>query len=350
MKLWGLMLIVLLYLFGCSDNSSDDNNDGKCKENRTQCGNDDTIIMRCEDGNWAKWVECAQDQKCTIKEGAAVCVEDGGSDGDSDADSDGDTDADSDADSDTDTDSDSDSNSDTDSDSDSDSDSDTDSDADSDTDTDTDTDGDIVWPVDIMPDEDGWLSTEANPLGMQGAWYTFGCVDADLTPPPIEGAAFINSGAMCFSGSIPNACDLETEICDWESYWGAGMGFQTCATGENEDPPSTEYILGSCPFNDHLTEQIVGIEFEIESNVTPEELRVVFKEAGVDKSAYVPFNSPSDGTKRALIVNAATYYDLDLKPEVIPSDIVSIEFQIPTEHYMARFFEFCISGVRVINQ
>ena len=243
-------------------------------------------------------------------------AEDPGGDGDADADTDGDSDAD--------------------------------ADADAGLDADSDADGD---GVSVMPAADGWLEDQDNVLGMQGAWYTFGGDGAVIRPA--ESTPFTRSaGGMCFSGSAPRVTDADGDgDPDWSIFWGAGCGFDVCATGAHGDPAEYKYTLSTCPYNENLASDVVGIQVDItgEVNAGPGFLRVQFNEGDDVTNAYVD-NDNLPGTFTALFSEAAVFYKPSDKPEgTIVSAVQAIQFLIPANEFAPVDWDFCITDVRMLT-
>jgi hypothetical protein len=245
------------------------------------------------------------------------------SDGDTDADADTDADMDADADGDTDA----------------------DSDADADADTDTDTDADYV---SIYPNVDGWLDSRDNILGMQGAWYTFGDESAVFNPP--AGAQVTSGGGICFDGTAAQVTDQDGDgSLDWSTIWGAGIGFDLCATGEDDMPPNTKYSLGTCPFNPDLGQRVIGVAFDMAGDFSADELRVSYSEGEAVPAAYTSVSGPEVGWVESRMADAMVGWDPTSKPEgTIPSNVQAVHLQIPTNSTSSVGWYFCIYGVYAI--
>ncbi len=209
----------------------------------------------------------------------------------------------------------------------------------------------------LMPNEEGFLKKENNSLGLQGAWYTFGC-DGTVVTPARE-STFFNDGRMCFSGTAPQVIDLDTDNeLDYSTIWGAGMGFDTCVQSAEEAEPGAEpvqYPLGECPYNANLVEQFIGVSVRIRGHVNAAELRILFNEGiSVANSYYIV--DPAD-VAAGNVINVefesdlvATHYDPDLKPGgTKPEFVLAIQFQVPTNDAGPVDWDFCVEAISAIT-
>jgi hypothetical protein len=193
----------------------------------------------------------------------------------------------------------------------------------------------------LVPTADsGWVDSDTNSLGVQGGWYTIGSEGtADLAPA--AGAPLTNAGdgTLCVSGVAPQVVDGDTA-----TYFGAGIGFDLCVSGADETPAQTQYTLGDCPYNPDLASQLLGIAFSLSGSDVPSELRVVFKEAGRDESAYV---LATPGENVALVGDASVAHDPDAPP-VNRTAIEAIYFLVPGTEDAPTTFDFCVSDVALL--
>ncbi len=344
-----------------------DTDSSSCTAGDTQCI--DNKVQRCIAGAWRQWDDCpALGKICAVTGGEPSCVTatdgdadadaDGDADGDADADSDGDADADADGDADADTDADADADADTDTDSDTDTDTDTDADSDTDTDADTDTDTDTdvdtsqLTATSVMPDDVGWVDDALNDIGLQGAWYTFGCTGSTLNPD--QGDEFTNDGELCFDGTAPKVTDADGDgSLDWGDIWGAGMGVDLCANSDDETPANKKYTLSTCPFASDLENTIVGFQIDFSGGVNADELRVVFNETDAGPNAYVVVKSPATlpGTVTALFESAAYSIKPADKPEgTVPADVRAVQLAIPSNTKSAVDWSFCVTDFKVLTE
>ena len=163
--------------------------------------------------------------------------------------------------------------------------------------------------VSLMPNAEGFMKTGENELGIQGAWYSFGCAGA--TFEPAEGARFDNPGKMCFKGTAPMVTDQDGDgALDYSTIWGAGIGFDLCAQSEEEAADAgvsddagkivpTKYPLSACPYNADLATKLIGVAVRFSGVVNATELRIQFNEGDNVANSYYKV-APADvaaGTK-----------------------------------------------------
>ncbi len=222
---------------------------------------------------------------------------------------------------------------------------DTDADTDTDVDGDSDSDADAVGEgIPMMPSTDGWIEDQDNPLGMQGAWYSFASEGSTITPK--EGDQFVNDGIKLHTEGT--AAQVMNE--DYSTYYGAAIGFDVCAPDDEERTSQGldrdfKYTLGNCPYNENLASVFQGISFNVDGTWESSELRVTFREQNRDESAYVEVLSA--GPVTALASDAQVFYSPS-KPGTDVSKIESIHFHIPTNTTSATPFKFDISNVKII--
>ena len=219
--------------------------------------------------------------------------------------------------------------------------------------------------INLMPNEEGFMKTTENPLGIQGAWYTFGCDDAVIDP--LEGSTFNNPGRMCFSGTAPQVIDKdENGSPDWDTIWGAGMGFDICGMSEEEvaanpavdtdtEPGPPKFRMGECPYNPDLANQLIGVSVRFSGFVNAEELRVQFNEGDNVANSYYEVD-PADVAAGTVLNIAfkdplvATHYDTDMKPSAtIPERVFAIQFQVPAKAEGPVDWRFCVDAISAMT-
>lgn len=225
-----------------------------------------------------------------------------------------------------------------------------DGDADGDADGDSDTDADVEG-ISVMPSDTGWLQNTDNQLGMQGAWYTYGGTGSEFTPA--DGEQFNRTaGGMCFKGTSPVVTDVtgNGEL-DYDKVYGAGMGFDVCATGATDTPPETKYTLSTCPYNSDLVNQVTGVQVDFTGTVDAgtDYLRIQFNEGTSVQSTYVNAEV-FPGTVTALFADAQVFWGPAEKPEgCLPANIQAVQFQIPTNSTAGVSWDFCVTDVRMLT-
>jgi len=219
--------------------------------------------------------------------------------------------------------------------------------------------------VRLMPNEEGFMKTGDNELGIQGAWYTFGCVGAVIEPA--EGARFDNPGKMCFKGTAPMVTDEDGDgALDYSKIWGAGMGFDLCAQSEEEAADAgvsddagkivpTKYFLNACPYNAELATKLIGVAVRFSGVVNATELRIQFNEGDNVANSYYQV-APADvaaGTKLYVEFEdplVRTHYNPKLKPgDTDANYILAIQFMIPTNSSAPVDWDFCVEDVAAIT-
>jgi hypothetical protein len=247
----------------------------------------------------------------------------------------------------------------------------TDSDSGIDTGTATDTGTDEIWDttplpgINLMPNEEGFMKTEDNELGIQGAWYTFGCNGAVIDPP--EKSTFTNPGRMCISGTAPQVVDLDSDgELEYSTIWGAGMGFDLCGQSEEEAAADTaadtdtdtgpgRSILSQCPYNADLATQLIGISVRFSGYVNAAELRILFNEGDSVANSY--YRVAPDDVAASTVIDVKfkddevkTWYNPDLKPNnTNPDYMYAIQFQIPTNDGGPVDWDFCVDAISAIT-
>jgi|GEM_PF-6041072 len=219
--------------------------------------------------------------------------------------------------------------------------------------------------VNLMPNEEGFMKTGDNELGIQGAWYSFGCTGAVIEPA--EGSRFDNPGKMCFKGTAPMVTDQDGDgALDYSTIWGAGIGFDLCAQSDEEagdagvtnDAGSiipTKYPLSACPYNPDLVTKLIGVAVRFSGVVNAVELRIQFNEGDNVANSYYRV-SPDDvaaGTKLFVEFEdplVKTHYNPKLKPgDTDANNILAIQFMVPTNESAPVDWDFCVEDIAAIT-
>jgi hypothetical protein len=217
--------------------------------------------------------------------------------------------------------------------------------------------------VNLMPNGEGFMKTDKNELGIQGAWYSFGCAGAILEPA--EGARFDNPGRMCFKGSAPMVTDKDGDgTLDYSTIWGAGIGFDLCAESEEEAAGAsgtdagvvpTKYPLSACPYNAGLATKLIGVAVRFSGVVNAAELRVQFNEGDNVANSYYKVTPAEVAAGTAMKVEfedplVKTYYNPKLKPgNADANNILAIQFMIPTNNASPVDWDFCVEAISAIT-
>lgn len=217
----------------------------------------------------------------------------------------------------------------------------------------------------ILPDETGWVDKEAewNLIDVQGAWYPYGdaygeakclaaghaateCAIINAPDPAVPGFPNEN-GKMCTSGSVAQVISVVggTDP-DYSNIWGAGIGLDLNATGGDN---STKEVF------DFTAHGITGISFEID-NVPLPGLRVEFPmpatEGHPDGSDYwgASMNYPNSPVMAG--VNIVKWADIKAPRGAVPFDasqVLSIQFHVPSNMSGAGTFNYCISNLTFLT-
>jgi hypothetical protein len=219
--------------------------------------------------------------------------------------------------------------------------------------------------INLMPNAEGFMKTDANELGIQGSWYSFGCAGAVIEPR--EGARFDNPGRMCFKGTAPVVTDEDGDgALDYSTIWGAGIGFDLCAQSEEEAgdagvtdagvaPAPTKYPLSACPYNADLATKLIGVAVRLSGVVNAAELRVQFNEGDNVANSYYRVTPTEVAANAALKVEfedplVKTHYNTKLKPgDADANNILAIQFMIPTNNSTPVDWDFCVEDIAAIT-
>ncbi len=219
--------------------------------------------------------------------------------------------------------------------------------------------------ISLMPNAEGFMKTGDNELGIQGAWYSFGCAGSDLEPA--EGSRYDNPGKMCFKGTAPQVTDQDGDgKLDWSTFWGAGIGFDLCAQSDEEAADAgtrddagkilpAKFPLSACPYNPDLATKLIGVAVRFSGVVNATELRLQFNEGDNVANSYYKV-APADiaaGTKLRVEFKdplVKTYYNPKLKPgNTDPNNILAIQFQVPTNEAAPVDWNFCVEDIVAIT-
>ena len=217
--------------------------------------------------------------------------------------------------------------------------------------------------VNLMPNEEGFMKTGDNELGIQGAWYSFGCAGAVIEPK--EGARYDNPGKMCFKGTAPMVTDKDGDgSLDYSTIWGAGIGFDLCAQSEEEAGDAgvgdagaapIKYPLSACPYNADLATKLIGVAVRFSGVVNAAELRIQFNEGDNVANSYYKVAPVDVAAGKVMKVEfedplVKTHYNVKLKPgDADANNILAIQFMIPTNNTAAVDWDFCVEAIAAIT-
>lgn len=244
----------------------------------------------------------------------------------------------------------------------------------------------------LAPDTQGWIRRDTNPIGVQGAWYTYGdrygdpahggskCTEVGLhdveecskiTYPKPEEPRFPNvGGRMCTQGEtaiiplckplVPNCASGQY---DYTNVWGAGIGldFNTEQNRPYEKSPYDAPAAG-----------VLGVSFEIDI-VFADGVRVEFPILLPQDNAYAttedhPDGSPywgagsNGGYHPSPIVRGYNRFHWSDVGSPVPGDyafdptkILAIQFHVPAVDEEEKLddrrpFSFCVSNLTLLRE
>ena len=190
----------------------------------------------------------------------------------------------------------------------------------------------------LEPNATGWVESQNNPCRAQGPWYSYNdCNDSpgDCTrnqwPPENEFPP--SERGMCTIGvtAIP-ANEDETSL-----KWGAGIALDL----NFDDETRSKLPLEGLGFD------IIGVRFRLDTNVPT--IRVNFPMESTQTTAH---------TVEGLDTGVHTvYFDEAVQPYWVPEEdrvplktgqIISIQFQIPTQMGVSYDFDYCIDELTLL--
>ncbi len=200
--------------------------------------------------------------------------------------------------------------------------------------------------IPIMPADDGYIDGKSNEAGIQGHWYSYAGLDSHIVPEPLTKFE-LKERKICTQGTTAIVVDGQ-----FSTYYGAGIGFYLCFSGDTDSPPEFPYTLSECPISSlspNMHTKIAGIAFDIEANQPQKpfpEVRVIFREWRREESPYVSITET--GARQALFRDANFLYPAADRSPSHTSEIHSILFQVAGLESGSLEFDFCISNLRVL--
>jgi len=219
--------------------------------------------------------------------------------------------------------------------------------------------------VNLMPNSEGFMKTGENELGIQGAWYSFGCAGAVIEP--VEGSRFDNQGRMCFKGTAPQVTDEDGDgALDYSTIWGAGIGFDLCAQSEEEAADGgvpndagvlvpVKFPISACPYNPDLVTKLIGVAVRFSGVVNATELRVQFNEGDNVANSYYMVDPADVAASTVMNVQfedplVKTHYNPKLKPgDTDANNLLAIQFMVPTSSAAPVDWDFCVDAISAIT-
>jgi len=190
----------------------------------------------------------------------------------------------------------------------------------------------------LTPNATGWVDAGMNTLGIQGPWYSYNdCkdspADCTLNQTPPEGVFANVGGKMCTKGTTA----LVKAEPEFSTKWGAGIALDlnnAGGVGAVKMPynASSKGVLG---FSFTLTGTAPGMRVNLPTPATSTASHFV---VGVTGSNMVLFSQAMQGSW----VTTRTTLDA--------SQVMSIQFQIPSTMTAPVAFDFCIENLKAITQ
>ena len=214
---------------------------------------------------------------------------------------------------------------------------------------DTDTEGPLTMvPIPFSNCDDIFACIDAaeNDIGLKGWWNAYPMRDTIIPGLPYISMDPYTPDVICVEGTV-----YETPPGgDPNSYFGAKVGFETCAVGGPPgSSPRTVYSLGGCITSDvdiPLNEIIVGFTFTLTGELPEYDLRVQFGEHDRQDGTYVEFQEPQPGSYEVRFEEAALLYDPTAAPINI-ANVTEVLFYIPSTRGTTSF-NFCIEDVNAV--
>ena len=192
--------------------------------------------------------------------------------------------------------------------------------------------------VALMPDATGWVQGTDNSVGIQGAWYSYNdCADSPgactMNHLPPEGEFPNMGGSMCTSG----ATAVVAAEAEFSMKWGAGIALDLNNSGGT---------MGvKMPYNADMN-GVIGFSFTLTG--TAPGLRVNFTSPAVGDNSH--FVTAATGAQDALFSEAMQGSWVTAKTELDTTQILAIQFQIPSALSRSVAFDFCIENLAALTE
>ncbi|MDX2055642.1 MAG: hypothetical protein SFV15_24785 [Polyangiaceae bacterium] len=190
----------------------------------------------------------------------------------------------------------------------------------------------------LTPTATGWVDAGSNTLGIQGPWYSYNdCNDSpsDCTtnhmPPKGE---FANvGGKMCTSGTTAQV-KAPTEF---STKWGAGIALDLNNSGGA--------MAMKLPYN-AASKGVKGFSFTLTGTAPGLRVNLPTPSTATDSN----FKAGVVGQNTVLFTEAMQGSWVTTKTPIDASQVLSIQFQIPSTMQGAVAFDFCIENLKAITQ
>lgn len=192
-------------------------------------------------------------------------------------------------------------------------------------------------PVLLTVDDTGWVDGAGNSVGIQGAWYAYddcanspGACTLNHTPPT---GSFPNTGGkMCTKGTT---VAVKAEA-DFSKQWGAGIALDLNNSGgaNGQKMPFDAQAANVIGFFMNITGVAPGLRINITSASTGDNSHFV---NGVVGANTVELSKAKQGSW------------VTTKATLNPTELLAIQFQIPTVMNKAVDFDFCVEGLSALT-
>lgn len=192
-------------------------------------------------------------------------------------------------------------------------------------------------PHPLMPDSTGWVQGTDNDVGIQGAWYAYDdCTDSPgactQNHLPASGTFDNTGGKMCTSGTtvaVMNQADFSKE-------WGAGIALDLNNTGGTDGK--------KMPF-DAQAANVIGFSMNITGTAPGLRINITSVPAGNDSHFITAATGPN--TVELSKVKQGSW--VTTKAALDTTQLLAIQFQIPTQMSKAVAFNFCVDSLAALT-
>ncbi len=186
----------------------------------------------------------------------------------------------------------------------------------------------------LAADGSGWIGSETNPLGLQGAWTTRAGTGSRID-------LRVDGSRVCVSGEASQIVGNPPDIA---AYFGAAATLEFCRPPL--DAAGEPHTLADCPWSPALERALVGVGFSVTATTLPAQIRVGFREAGRDDTPYVAVRQA--GEVVALFEDALVRNN-PAAALPSPAQIHSVEFLVNSGRQAPRPFDFCIENLSALS-
>ncbi|MBN2340194.1 MAG: hypothetical protein JXX29_08865 [Deltaproteobacteria bacterium] len=172
-----------------------------------------------------------------------------------------------------------------------------------------------------------FIPPESNSIGAQGLWYHSS--DNETTLNISE-----TNSTICADG--------ELSVSDSYTPW-AAIGISLCYAGAQDDNAYEMYTASECPFVANFDSILVGISFELTTDIPNAPLFAYF--LGNDDITYFEFTLNETGRIDLFFDNAALHDNAD---GLHLEELRLAQFQVNNELDSNQSFHYCISNVELL--